>query len=85
MHHINWRDVVHEITSKGLSQYDIARFAGVDQSTICRIADGRAPEPRYGVAVKLLELRKTKQAPATPLESTQAALPLDGRGAAHAS
>lgn len=54
-HHDLWPKVILALRGKGLSQRDLAERAGVDQSTICRIAAGRG-EPRFSAAMALIEL-----------------------------
>ncbi len=57
MHHLPmWPQIIRLLKSQGFSQRKLAERAGVDQSTICRIADGSIPEPRYSAAVSLIEL-----------------------------
>lgn len=57
MHHIAmWPQIIRLLKAQGFSQRKLAEKAGVDQSTICRIADGSLPEPRYSAAVALIEL-----------------------------
>lgn len=51
-----WQKIIKLLKDAGFSQQMLAEKAGVDQSTICRIGDGRAPEPRYSVGVTLIEL-----------------------------
>lgn len=51
-----WPKIIELIQSKGLTQKAIAQRVGVDQSTICRLSDGRAPEPRFSVGQALIEL-----------------------------
>lgn len=69
---IKWSEVVGLIQKSGRSQQQIASQVGVDQSTVCRLADGRAPEPRYSVGEKLLallaEVQKSEAPPQPPVE-----------------
>ncbi len=51
-----WPDIIRLLLAKGLSQKGLADKVGVNQSTICRLADGEGPEPRYSVGAKLIEL-----------------------------
>jgi predicted transcriptional regulator len=51
-----WPQIIRLLKSVGLSQRALAERVGVDQSTICRLADGRAPEPRFSVGLALIEL-----------------------------
>lgn len=51
-----WPQIIKLLQSQGLSQAKVAERVGVDQSTICRLADGRSPEPRYSVAEALIHL-----------------------------
>ncbi|MDO8903987.1 helix-turn-helix domain-containing protein [Hydrogenophaga sp.] len=73
---IKWSEVVGLIQKSGRSQQQIASHVGVDQSTVCRLADGRAPEPRYSVGEKLLallaEVQKTEAPQPTPVGATLA-------------
>jgi len=50
-----WKDLIQHLTRKGETQYTMAKAAGVDQSTICRLAGGRH-EPRFGVGMALIKL-----------------------------
>lgn len=50
------KDMVRKLTAKGLTQGEIARFAGVSQSTICRIESGTTKTIKYHVAEALLSL-----------------------------
>lgn len=54
-HHDLWPKVILALRGKGFSQRELAERAGVDQSTICRIAAGKG-EPRFSAAVALIEL-----------------------------
>lgn len=51
-----WPKIIELIQTKGLTQKAIAQRVGVDQSTICRLSDGRAPEPRFSVGRALIDL-----------------------------
>lgn len=51
-----WPQIIKLLKESGYSQQALAESTGVDQSTICRLGDGRAPEPRYSVGTKLIEL-----------------------------
>lgn len=51
-----WPQILRLLQSCGYSQSKLAELVGVDQSTICRLADGRAPEPRYSVGEALIAL-----------------------------
>ena len=51
-----WPRIIQLLQSRGYSQAKLAAQVGVDQSTICRLGDGRSPEPRYSVAEALIEL-----------------------------
>lgn len=51
-----WPQIIRLLKAQGFSQRKLAESAGVDQSTICRIADGRLTDPRYSVAVALIDL-----------------------------
>lgn len=51
-----WPQILRLLQSNGYSQSKLAELVGVDQSTICRLADGRAPEPRYSVGEALIDL-----------------------------
>jgi len=50
-----WKHLILHLSSKGVTQYAMAKAAGVDQSTICRLAGGRH-EPRFGVGMALIKL-----------------------------
>lgn len=51
-----WPQIIRLLQSQGMSQAKMAERVGVDQSTICRLADGRSPEPRYSVGEALIAL-----------------------------
>lgn len=51
-----WPQIIKALKTKGYSQYDLAARTGIDQSTICRLGDGRSREPRYSVGKALIEL-----------------------------
>jgi transcriptional regulator with XRE-family HTH domain len=51
-----WPQIIKLLQSQGMSQAKVADRVGVDQSTICRLADGRSPEPRYSVGEALIAL-----------------------------
>ena len=51
-----WPQIIRLLKAKGFSQRKLAEAAGVDQSTICRIAEGALPEPRYSAGIALIEL-----------------------------
>ena len=50
-----WKNLIQHLTLKGFSQYAMAKAAGVDQSTISRLAAGQG-EPRYSVGMALIVL-----------------------------
>ena len=50
-----WKNLIQHLADQGVSQYATAKAAGVNQSTICRLAAGEV-EPRYSVAMALIEL-----------------------------
>lgn len=56
-----WPQILRLLQSDGYSQSRLAEIVGVDQSTICRLSDGRAPEPRYSVAEALIALAGGRQ------------------------
>ncbi|WP_372826511.1 helix-turn-helix domain-containing protein [Polaromonas sp.] len=56
LHQIMWPEIIQLLKSRGYSQKRLAKATGVDQSTICRLGDGRAPEPRYSAGAALIEL-----------------------------
>lgn len=51
-----WPQIIKLLKESGFSQQTLAERVGVDQSTICRLGDGRAPEPRYSVGTRLIEM-----------------------------
>lgn len=51
-----WPQIIKLLQTQGMSQAKVADRVGVDQSTICRLADGRSPEPRYSVGEALIDL-----------------------------
>lgn len=51
-----WPQIIKLLKESGYSQQALAESTGVDQSTICRLGDGRAPEPRYSVGAKLIAI-----------------------------
>jgi DNA-binding XRE family transcriptional regulator len=51
-----WPDIIRSLLTNGLSQKALADKVGVNQSTICRLADGEGPEPRWSVGAKLIDL-----------------------------
>jgi predicted transcriptional regulator len=50
-----WKNLIQHLADQGVSQYAMAKAAGVNQSTICRLAAGDG-EPRYSVAMALIAL-----------------------------
>lgn len=56
LENIIWPQIIRVLKAHGFSQYTLAERVGVDQSTICRLGDGRAPEPRYSVGRALISL-----------------------------
>lgn len=54
---VEWPAVLAHIARSGLSnQSALARAAGIDQSTVSRIASGEVKDPRASVAFRLLLL-----------------------------
>ena len=51
-----WMNIIRVLQSAGYSQKALAEKVGVNQSTICRLADGEGPEPRWSVGSVLIEL-----------------------------
>lgn len=51
-----WPQIIRLLQSNGYSQSKLAELVGIDQSTICRLSDGRAPEPRYSIGEALIAL-----------------------------
>lgn len=56
MHCRMWPKIIELLKTQGFSQKALAERVGVDQSTICRLADGAAPEPRFSVGQALIDL-----------------------------
>lgn len=53
----NWKAVIGDLKSHGLTQAQIAEAVGVTQSAINLLNIGSTKEPRHSVGVRLLELR----------------------------
>lgn len=51
-----WPKIISLLAERGFSQSKVAQLVRVDQSTICRLSEGKAPEPRYSVACALIDL-----------------------------
>lgn len=46
-----WKDLIQHLATKGVSQREMAKAAGVHQSTISRIAAGQEPGFNAGMAL----------------------------------
>jgi len=57
-----WPQIIKLLQSQGMSQAKVADRVGVDQSTICRLADCTSPEPRYSVGEALISLAGGREA-----------------------
>ena len=57
-----WPKIIQLLQTQGFSQAKLAELVGLDQSTICRLGDGRAPEPRYSAGEALIELAGGREA-----------------------
>lgn len=51
-----WPKIIQVLKERGFSQKAIADRAGVDQSTICRLAIGSSPEPRFAAGQAMIEM-----------------------------
>ena len=51
-----WPKIIEILNGRGFSQKAIADRAGVDQSTICRLALGSGPEPRFTAGRAMIEM-----------------------------
>lgn len=58
MHERNifWGCLIAQLRARGYTQKALAQRVGVNQATMCRLAEGRAPDPRFGVGVALLAI-----------------------------
>lgn len=52
----NWQQVLTELDQSGISQQEIAKFAGCSQPTISELARGLIREPKYSIGKRLIEL-----------------------------
>jgi len=72
-----WPQIIQLLQSDGYSQAKLATLVGVDQSTICRLGDGRSPEPRFSVGEALIALAGGRQSlvdrGVTPITTTEPA------------
>lgn len=57
----NFQSKLHRLQKAGLSQTDIAKFLGVSQSTLSRLASGKTKTLKYEVGLKLERLARTQQ------------------------
>lgn len=53
---VQWPQLVRQLLDGGRSQRDLAEAIGVDQATICRLANGQLADVRFEVGAKLLRL-----------------------------
>lgn len=57
---MDWKQVISELISSGLTQCEIAKAAGVAQSAISELYTGKTTEPRYSTGLRLMQLRRRK-------------------------
>jgi len=61
---MDWKQLIFDITSLGLSQADISTKTGIAPSAISELATGKTKEPRWSTGQKLRSLyRATKRRP----------------------
>jgi len=61
---MDWQNLISDLAQAGMTQAQIAQRVGVTQSLISELSTGKAAEPRYGLAMKLIRLHKsTKRRP----------------------
>jgi len=61
---MDWKQLISDITSLGLSQADISTKTGIAPSAISELATGKTKEPRWSTGQKLRSLyRATKRRP----------------------
>lgn len=53
---MDWKKLITELSEKGLTQQAIAKFCGCAQSTISDLFTGEIKEPKYSIAVSLVNL-----------------------------
>jgi hypothetical protein len=51
-----WREIIRILNAAGHTQRALAAYAGVGQSSICRLADGRTRDPRFSTGLALVDL-----------------------------
>lgn len=55
---MDWKNLISELTQAGMTQAQIAQRVGVTQSLVSELFTGKAAEPRYGLAMKLIRLHR---------------------------
>ncbi|WP_417142457.1 helix-turn-helix domain-containing protein [Parasutterella excrementihominis] len=56
----NFQSKLQRLRKAGLSQTDIAKFLGVSQSTLSRLASGKTKTLKYEVGLRLDRLARTQ-------------------------
>ena len=73
---MDWKKLISDLQAAGMTQAEIGRHANAAQNTICDIAHGRIPDPRYSIGDRLRSLHrkvmaKAKAAKPAPAEASQ--------------
>ena len=55
---MNWREIIKELRENGLSQVEIARVCGCDQSTISDLERGVAKDPRHALGERIRAMHR---------------------------
>lgn len=72
---MDWKKLISDLQAHGLTQAEIGKHVNAAQNTICDIAHGRIPDPRFSVGDRLRSLhrRVTAKSRAKPRPSTSEA------------
>ena len=57
---MDWKQLILEITSSGMTQAEVAAEAGLAQSAISDLVTGKTTEPRYSTGKKLVAIRRNR-------------------------
>jgi len=70
---MNWKNLLSEIFSTGLTQAECAALWGVGQATVSDVATGKTLDPRGSLCMAILATHKERVKPAADAAPAEAA------------
>lgn len=68
---MDWKTLIADLQAQGMTQAQIGQQVKAAQNTICDIAKGRIPDPRFSLGTRLQTLHKRVMARAKRAATTE--------------